>query len=241
MNYGELQPQIRDTIDLLARRISERFPDSGLSRVAAELSRLAVENERIVEQLRRPLWWVRALTVLAIGAVIALVGWAGFQLREIALRGVGGPAELMQGIDAATSEMIFLSLLLLFLASLEVRLKRRAALRMLHRLRSIAHVVDMHQLTKDPEHSIRPVESTASSPVRSLPRTRLGRYLDYCSELLSLTSKLAALHSQHLQDSVVLDAVNDIESLTLNLSRKIWQKIIILDTAVPRTLPTEPE
>ena len=241
-NYGELQPQqIRDTIDLLARRISERFPGSGLSRVAEELSRLAVENERVVEQLRRPLWWVRVLTALAIGAVVTLVGWAGFQLRELALRGVGGAAEMLQGIDAATSELIFLSLVLLFLASLEVRLKRRAALRMLHRLRSIAHVVDMHQLTKDPEHAIRPVEPTASSPVRTLPRTRLGRYLDYCSELLSLTSKLAALHSQHLQDSVVLDAVNDIESLTLNLSRKIWQKIIILDTAVPRTLTTEPD
>jgi hypothetical protein len=241
-NYGELQPhQIRSTIDLLARRISERFPDSGLSRVAEELSRLALENERVVERLRRPLWWVRALTALAIAAVIALVTWAGFQLREIAASGVGGAAELLQGIDAATSELIFLSLVLVYLASLEARLKRRTALRMLHRLRAIAHVVDMHQLTKDPEHAIRPVEATPSSPARTLPRMRLGRYLDYCSELLSLTSKLAALHSQHLQDHVVLNAVNDIESLTLNLSRKIWQKIIILDTAVPRSLSTEPE
>ena len=112
---------------------------------------------------------------------------------------------------------------------------------MLHRLRSIAHVVDMHQLTKDPETAIRPVEATPSSPQRSIPRARLGRYLDYCSELLSLTSKLAALHSQHLQDHVVLDAVNDIESLTLNLSRKIWQKIMILDSAVPRSFAPEPE
>ena len=45
---------------------------------------------------------------------------------------------------------------MLFLFSLEGRLKRRTALRMLHRLRSIAHVVDMHQLTKDPENVLRP-------------------------------------------------------------------------------------
>jgi hypothetical protein len=240
-SYGELRSdQIRTTIATLASRIEERFPGSGLSGVALELVRLGAENERVVEQLRRPLWWVRALTAVAIAAVLALVLWAMVQFGRVAARGVGGVADMLQGIDAATSELIFLSLLVLFLASLENRLKRRGALRMLHRLRSIAHVVDMHQLTKDPEHALRPITSTASSPSRTLARTSLGRYLDYCSELLSLTSKLAALHGQHLQDQVVLGAVNDIESLTLNLSRKIWQKIAILDSAYPRS-PAPPE
>jgi hypothetical protein len=57
------------------------------------------------------------------------------------------------------------------------------------------------------------------------------RYLDYCSELLSLTSKVAALYVQHLNDAVVLAAVNDIESLAASLSHKIWQKIMIIGTA----------
>ena len=59
----------------------------------------------------------------------------------------------------------------------------------------------------------------------------LTRYLDYCSEMLSLTSKLAAVYAQNLPDSVVIDAVNEIESLTTNLSQKIWQKITILDAS----------
>jgi len=42
-------------------------------------------------------------------------------------------------------------------------------------------------------------------------------------------SSTIALLAQHLQDPVILDAVNDIESLTADLSRKIWQKITILD------------
>jgi hypothetical protein len=108
---------------------------------------------------------------------------------------------------------------------------------MLHRLRSIAHIVDMHQLTKDPELALHRVEATASSPSRTLSRTQLPRYLDYCSELLALTSKLAALHAQNLNDAVVLSAVNDIEALTADLSRKIWQKISILATADPRRHP----
>jgi hypothetical protein len=140
-------------------------------------------------------------------------------------------SEVLQSIDAATSELIFLSLVVLFLVSLETRLKRRTALRMLHRLRSIAHVVDMHQLTKDPEHVLRHVSTTASSPSRTLSRAQLPRYLNYCSELLALTSKLAALHAQHLHDPVVLSSVNEIEALTSDLSRKIWQKISILAAA----------
>ena len=45
------------------------------------------------------------------------------------------------------------------------------------------------------------------------------------------TGVAAALYVEHLQDPVVLAAVNDLENLTAGLSRKIWQKITILDTA----------
>jgi hypothetical protein len=67
-----------------------------------------------------------------------------------------------------------------------------------------------------------------------MTRFELARYLDYCSELLSLTSKLAALHAQYLNDPVVLGAVNDVESLAGQLSGKIWQKIVLLDTIALR-------
>ena len=55
------------------------------------------------------------------------------------------------------------------------------------------------------------------------------RYLDYCSEMLSITGKLAALFAQSVNDEVVIEAVNDVETLGSNLSRKIWQKITMLD------------
>ena len=175
----------------------------------------------MIETLRRPLWWLRGLATLTIAALVALVVWAAIEFREdLVKEGTISLSDALQSIDAATSELIFLSLVVVFLVSLETRLKRRTALRMLHRLRSIAHIVDMHQLTKDPELALRPVEATPSSPSRTLSRTQLPRYLDYCSELLALTSKLAALHAENLNDTVVLSAVNDIEALTADLSRK---------------------
>ena len=61
-----------------------------------------------------------------------------------------------------------------------------------------------------------------------MSRFELSRYLDYCSEALSLTGKLAALYIQDSSDGVALQAVNEIEDLTTGLSRKIWQKLMIL-------------
>jgi hypothetical protein len=91
----------------------------------------------------------------------------------------------------------------------------------------------MHQLTKDPERIVArvPEQDTASSPQHAMTRFELGRYLDYCTELLSLISKIAALYVQRFDDEVTLGAVNEVESLTSGLSKKIWQKIMILDSA----------
>ena len=74
-------------------------------------------------------------------------------------------------------------------------------------------------------------KAAASSPKESLTPAELTRYLDYCSEMLSLIGKLAALYVQRFDDPVALAAVNDVEQLTNGLSRKIWQKISIINTA----------
>ena len=70
--------------------------------------------------------------------------------------------------------------------------------------------------------------TTDSSPTRRMTQFELGRYLDYCSEMLSLTGKVAALYVQQFDDGVALQAVNEIEDLTTGLSRKIWQKLMIV-------------
>jgi len=227
--HGQLRIDlIRLTVAQLEHRISTRFPGSGLSQLGNELIQVAAGIEHRINYLRRPIWWLRALIVLAMLGVIAITFWSGRQFLQIATGESTNMAELLQGVDAAINELIFLSVALFFLVSMENRLKRRHALRLLHRLRSIAHVVDMHQLTKDPDFALHP-QPTSASPTRALEGFQLARYLDYCSEMLALISKLAALHTQYVQDPVVLSAVKDIEALTTGLSSKIWQKIMILD------------
>ena len=229
--YTELQlDQILRTLGTLEHRISERFPGSGLSRLAGQLLQIGAGTGEVLAQAQRPNWAVRAGVAAAVLLVAGLVVMLAVYLRSLSL-GVEGVGAFLQAAESAAQDAIFLALAIWFLFTLEMRLKRRRALRELHRIRSIVHIVDMHQLTKDPERLLAGPR-TPSSPER-LPMTRfeLVRYLDYCTELLSLSSKLAALHVQHLNDPVVLEAVSDIEVLASNLSSKIWQKIVILDNA----------
>ncbi len=146
---------------------------------------------------------------------------------------VGGEPRMLTDLmqSQAIQNFVFLGVAVVFLATVDTRLKRGRALKALHELRSIAHVVDMHQLGKAPNEFLPGREEIQVTPDRRMARADVARYLDYCTDLLSLTSKVAALYVEHLQDPVVLEAVNDVENLTAGLSRKIWQKIAILDTA----------
>ena len=131
---------------------------------------------------------------------------------------------LVSLIEAATNELLLAGAAIASLFGIEAWIKRTRARRVLHELPAIAHVIDMHQLTKDATRVIGVSSGTTeSSPKRTMTVFQLTRHLEYCSELLSIVGKLAAMYAQSLPDSVVVAAVSDIENLTTGLSRKIWQ------------------
>jgi len=235
--YRELDSRlITATARRLAERIGERFPDSGLGQVSQEVCALSEGSEQRAARLRRSDWRIRAAVTAGLLLIVSVaVSTVVLSIRQFTL--ASSVADFFQGLDAAINDVIFLGLGVFFLVTLESRLKRRVALRELDELRSIAHIIDMHQLTKDPEHVMAAVSTAPSSPADELTRGDLARYLDYCSELLSITSKLAALYVQSLKDPVVLESVNGIQALTIGLSGKIWQKIVILDTIAPLRQP----
>ncbi len=234
--FTDLNPgSILETISRLERRIAERFPESGLRQVCREFHNLAVQTEQLARRLGPPIWPVRIAIFLATGLLLFVAIGAVMVIGERFSIKTEDISELLQATEAGINELIFLGLALYFLIGLEARIKRHSALQALHRLRSIAHVVDMHQLTKDPAHLLSPFQNTESSPEHSLSRFELMRYLDYCAEMLALDSKMAALFAQNVDDPVVLGAVNDLELLTQGLSGKIWQKIMILDLAVEQS------
>jgi hypothetical protein len=210
----------------LRQRVEQRFPDSGLARVAQELVRVAELAQQRASAIARPNWALRAAVV----ALVALI-LAGLAATAFSLRAPAEPLTLLTFVavlESGINDVVFIGVGVFFLMTVETRLKRHRALPAIGELRTIAHLIDMHQLTKDPEWVQPRGEETGLVPRRALTPFELGRYLDYCSEMLSVTGKIAALYAQDLEDGVVLAAVNEVEDLTTGLSRKVWQKLMIL-------------
>jgi len=222
------------TVATLHDRISDRFPDSGLSEVCLQLLGVAQKSAVRSQGIGESVWWIRicgyALALLVITLLIGLV-WLVTHSVRIKDEAIGW-TDLIGAFDAGTSGLIVLGATLYFLISFEIRIKRRRALTAVHELRSIAHVVDMHQLTKDPDRMLRRYRQTSHSPSEAMTPMQLSRYLDYCTEMLSLIGKIAALYVQRFDDPVAVAAVSEVEQLTTGLSRKIWQKIMLVSQIV---------
>ena len=223
-----LRPElILSTSEQLQARISARFPESGLARVCLTLVETARWSIVDASELARPNWlWRGGVAALVVGGALAQI-WL-LRLLNFGRLSTLDPPSLVQGLEAVVNLLILFGGAALFLLTLEERMKRRRALDAFYRLRSLAHIIDMHQLTKDPTVVLKGAHPTAASPQRSMTQFELTRYLDYCAEMLALIGKLAALYAEHMRDGVVIDAVNDIENLTSSLGRKIWQKITII-------------
>jgi hypothetical protein len=225
--YRSIDPDsLLATIRRLRARVAERLPASGLSRVADELCEIAGHSSERARWAAKPLLWLRVLMALVLlGIVVGLVA------ALLALRlstEVHSVLELVQALESGVNDLVFVCVGLYFLISLEGRIKRARVLAALHELRAMAHIIDMHQLTKDPDRLAGAGPDTVSSPERALSPFELGRYLDYCSEMLALLGKIAALYAQGTNDPVALSAIDQIEDLTSSLAHKIWQKIMIL-------------
>jgi len=210
----------------LNTRISERFPEAGLRSISTDLVSLSQQAQVRADSLARAIWPLRAVVGIFFGLLLAII-WVLSSTVEISSDKLQ-LVDFVQTVESGVNDCLLIGAGLFFLFTWEIRIKRNRALTALHELRSLAHIIDMHQLTKDPERLGSHDRRTPSSPVQTLNEFELGRYLDYCSEMLSITGKIAAVYAEQLNDSVVLSAVNEIESLTNGLSRKVWQKIMII-------------
>jgi hypothetical protein len=193
------------------------FPDRGLPDRLDALVGLTRDASRIANSIRgrSPLDFLLPALILC-GIVSAGVLVA----TTIRLR-VDVPAsflELLGPLDAAAN-LAFLTIGLIFLLyRVLVEKRRKKVMRMLHRIRSLVHLLDMIQLTKNLE----------PEPKSNLSIAERIRYLDVCSQTASLAAKSAALLIGEYDDPTVVSAVTEIEVVCCGISQKIWSKIAVL-------------
>jgi hypothetical protein len=207
-----------ETAERLAVRVSERFPSAGLAKVACVVTSITQEAAATAERIRQPNWWLRG-GLIALAVILAAIAVA----VAIDLGSTGTPlTRVLEFMRTTSGAFVYLGALAVFLWTLETRFKRRKAVRAVHELRGLAHIIDMHQLAKDPER-----KPEAGATVHSIEE--MWQYLGYCTELLAIISKLGQLYVQDFPDGTTLAAVDQLENLGTGLTQKIWQKIMILE------------
>ena len=231
--YDRLDPEkVSDTLEQLRSRIVEHFPDRHLAQVATEVGEAVRRIERQASENAPLQRFVVVASRVAIILLVALIVLAVVSAIRTGAAQVGPSRALdwLAYVESGVNDGVFAGIAIFFLMTIPNRFRRRRNLETLHRLRSLAHIVDMHQMSKSPEKLL-PRWEGGTAQQGSLTRAELGRYYDYCSELLTIVSKAAALCAEESTDPVVLDTVSEIEVLTTGMSRKIWQKISLLHLA----------
>lgn len=221
---------IAHAAERLRARIEERLPEPTLADLAQSFTAMVPEVAGKLSESRGRLGRTRVLARLAAGVVVLLSVVAFWlALKDPLLHGTQRSSDWVPLVESTINDLVFAAVAVFFLWALPERTERRALLRELHKLRTLAHVVDMHQLDKDPEQARDDYHPTAVSPPRRImDAEELHHYLDYCSELVALIAKTAALCAERTSDPVVLGTVSEIETVTAHMSQKIWQKISLL-------------
>ena len=77
------------------------------------------------------------------------------------------------------NDVVYAGIAVVFLWLLPSHVERRRILGELHRLRSLAHGIDLHQLTKDPERYAPAFQKTSQSVQVTLSPIEMAHHLDY--------------------------------------------------------------
>ncbi len=221
------EAKILALISEMVARIKERFPDAGLNAQAQLLKTIVEHDSRRAMQLQRPLVFFRCMMVLVACVLLAALGYGVWSLHP-ELR-APTLTELIQAADSGAQVLLMLGLALGWLFYAEGRRKQRQWRVLLRKLINLSHIIDMHQLNKDPDRLTRQLgENTESSPRLDKHVSTaflMTRYLDYCRELLSIIGKMGAFYMQYTDDRIVIAEINQLianeQSLRAGISSKI--------------------
>ena len=220
-------PAVRETVEELYGRIEARFPKRGLLGVCGDLILLVEQVQTSAGQGQRQIRMARIASRVVMAFVVVVTVLALLLALHDAFfdEDVKNSSTCSPLTETAISDIVFAAIAIFFLWSFPERLQRSRLLNLLHQLRSTAHVIDMHQLTKDPEQLKPSFVPTAQEqaarhdprPGRALPRLLLRDAQPGRQDRRPVRRGVPRL--------VILETVATIETLTVGLSRKIWQKI----------------
>jgi hypothetical protein len=206
----------------LEQWITKEFHEAHLAVVAREVHAFAQEAVAKAERIRQPIWPLR-LGIWTVVVLTALGAIHGVVTHEL--------ADVLKFLDTTKGAAVYLSVFGAIFIGLEIRWKRYRALKAVAEIRALAHIVDMHQLAKDP-----PIEQFRQNG----QQVKVEEYLHACTALLALLSKVAQFYVENFPDPAATNAVNDFEMITTGLSNKIWMKILSMKKTEALSISDDP-
>lgn len=225
---------LADAAASLESRIRARFPTSSLLNNASWLRVLVGNAPSETRAYQRRFMALRLVFVVI---ALAIAGGLIFAVYQLNLNyKPASLVDLAQLVESGINDVIFLSIGAFFLFRIEPWIKRRRMLLFLGRLRDLVHVTQLLQMHKDPERVVRPDDrSTEVTPELGAIGTSaflMGKYLDYCLDMLTLISAVAAFVGRDVTDKQLRDGVWEIEELCSTISAKISNKTLMLFSAL---------
>jgi hypothetical protein len=163
MPYERLEADaVLATAQRLQARIEARFPQRNLGRVAERLVAVASDVERAAAR-SVPIRVLRVAGLVVIGILVAGSITSLVAVLVELVRTSGSALAWLSALETIINDVVYVGIAVIFLWLLPGHLERRRILGELHRLRSLAHVIDMHQLTKDPERLAAAFRPTAET------------------------------------------------------------------------------
>ena len=200
----------------LAVDIAARLPGSALEILANELKETVKTADDRVRRAQEPILSVRIVSAVAIAAVL-LALW--YLVRHIHARWEFTTInDVFDGIHTGFELLVMLAGVIWFCATLEARMKRKAALSFIEELREFVHVIDVTQLYYTPE-----IYGSRAGEARTtlvLDET----YLLFCTQMLGVISNLAPLCARGAPVDSVLRAASDVEMLAIAVTTKHLSK-----------------
>jgi hypothetical protein len=206
---------LKNIIDL-QNQIDAQFPERGLSSTVQDLGNEAKAASDLSNRVggSHTMAWFFNITIPILVFIITL---------SVALYYLNSEdKEAFNGFDDIDGliNLIFLSVVIGVLFRQTVKLRRRnIAMKQLHLVRTLIHVLDMKQQNKKIDGKC----LTNQKPLLSISESIL--YLDDCSQAVVLAGKVAALLIEDYDDSLVIATVSEIDALCNGITNRIWLKI----------------
>ena len=118
--------RITETVSILEKRITDRFPKAGLARICKHLHEVAEQTQARCRQISQPNWLFRGsaicLVALLIGFTLIPFAFVKFQVENLTI------TDLVQVLEAAINDIVLIGAGVFFISTIETRFKRKKSI-----------------------------------------------------------------------------------------------------------------